>query len=47
MDEIVTTAKELELKVNNDGIQELIMEHESELMIVELQELSNVENQET
>ncbi|GFW79435.1 uncharacterized protein TNCV_3459051 [Trichonephila clavipes] len=46
MDEILTTARDLELEVNEDDIEELIMGHEDELMI-ELQELLNEEHQET
>ncbi|GFT53057.1 uncharacterized protein TNCV_4232041 [Trichonephila clavipes] len=38
MDEILTTARDLELKVNEDDIEELIMGHEDELTIEELQE---------
>ncbi|KAH9519264.1 hypothetical protein Btru_075121 [Bulinus truncatus] len=45
MDEIVTTAKDLELEVNEDDIEELIMEHEIDLT-AELQEILNEENQE-
>lgn len=33
--------------MNEDDIQELIMEHENELRVEELKELSNEENQET
>ncbi|GFV38309.1 hypothetical protein TNCV_357521, partial [Trichonephila clavipes] len=33
MDEILTTARGLELEVNEDDIEELIMEHEDELTI--------------
>ncbi|GFW82610.1 uncharacterized protein TNCV_3491821 [Trichonephila clavipes] len=46
MDEILTTARYLELEVNEDDIEELIMGHEDELMI-ELQEILNEEHQET
>ncbi|GFV90088.1 uncharacterized protein TNCV_4378041 [Trichonephila clavipes] len=46
MDEISTTARDLELEVNEDDIEELIMGHEEELMI-ELQEILNEEYQET
>ncbi|GFV00324.1 uncharacterized protein TNCV_2117781 [Trichonephila clavipes] len=46
MDEILTTARDLELEVNEDGIEELIMGHEDELTI-ELQEILNEEHQET
>ncbi|GFV92453.1 uncharacterized protein TNCV_3950631 [Trichonephila clavipes] len=38
MDEILTTARDLELEVNKDDIEELIVGHEDELMIEELQE---------
>ncbi|GFW94330.1 hypothetical protein TNCV_1432651 [Trichonephila clavipes] len=47
MDEILTTARDLELKVNKDDIEELIMGHEDELTIEELQEILNAEHQET
>ncbi|GFW11782.1 uncharacterized protein TNCV_1083281 [Trichonephila clavipes] len=47
MDEILTTAKDQELKVNEDDIEELIMGHEDELTIEELQEILNEEHQET
>ncbi|GFT96018.1 hypothetical protein TNCV_313091 [Trichonephila clavipes] len=47
MDEILTTAREQELEVNEDDIEELIMEHEDELTIEELQEILNEEHQET
>ncbi|GFY00604.1 uncharacterized protein TNCV_2139991 [Trichonephila clavipes] len=47
MDEILTTATDLELEVNEDDIEELIMGHEDELMIKELQEVLNEEHQET
>jgi hypothetical protein len=47
MDEIVTTARDLELEVNEDDIEELIMEHEDDLTTEELQELLNEEHQET
>ncbi|GFU07312.1 uncharacterized protein TNCV_2656251 [Trichonephila clavipes] len=47
MDEILTTARDLELEVNEDGIEELIMGHEDELTIEELQEILNEERQET
>ncbi|GFU93461.1 uncharacterized protein TNCV_2728481 [Trichonephila clavipes] len=46
MDGILTTARDLELKVNEDDIEELIMGHEDELMI-ELEETLNDEHQET
>ncbi|GFU89156.1 uncharacterized protein TNCV_2896041 [Trichonephila clavipes] len=45
MDEILTTARDLE--VNEDDIEELIMAHEDELTIEELQEILNEEHQET
>ncbi|KAH9488127.1 Phospholipase A and acyltransferase 3 [Bulinus truncatus] len=41
MDEIVTTAKDMELEVNEDNIEELIMEHEIDLTAEELQEILN------
>ncbi|GFV89959.1 uncharacterized protein TNCV_4643011 [Trichonephila clavipes] len=47
MDEILTTATDLELEVNEDDIEELIMGHEDELTIEELQEILNEEHQET
>ncbi|GFX32008.1 uncharacterized protein TNCV_4098591 [Trichonephila clavipes] len=46
MDEILTTARDLELEVNEDDIEELIMGHEDELTIEKLQEILN-EHQET
>ncbi|GFW08562.1 uncharacterized protein TNCV_2775841 [Trichonephila clavipes] len=46
MDEILTTARDLELEVNEDDIEELIMGHEDELTI-EKQEILNEEHQET
>ncbi|GFT85950.1 uncharacterized protein TNCV_3255921 [Trichonephila clavipes] len=46
MEETLTTARDLELEVNEDDIEELIMGHEDELMI-ELQENLNEEHQET
>ncbi|GFV98640.1 uncharacterized protein TNCV_1453261 [Trichonephila clavipes] len=46
MDEILTTARDLKLEVNEDDIEELIMGHEDELTI-ELQEILNEEHQET
>ncbi|GFY00001.1 tigger transposable element-derived protein 1 [Trichonephila clavipes] len=46
MDEILTTARDLELEVNEDDIEELIMGHEDELT-AELQEILNKEHQET
>ncbi|GFV61623.1 uncharacterized protein TNCV_187811 [Trichonephila clavipes] len=39
MDEILTTARDLQLEVNEDDIEEPIMGHEDELMIEELQEI--------
>ncbi|GFV17109.1 uncharacterized protein TNCV_3632721 [Trichonephila clavipes] len=47
MDEILTTARDLEMEVNQDDIEELIMGHEDELTIEELQEILNEEYQET
>ncbi|GFW45745.1 uncharacterized protein TNCV_3246821 [Trichonephila clavipes] len=47
MDEILTTARDLELVVNEDDIEELMMGHEDELTIEELQEILNEEHQET
>ncbi|GFV88810.1 uncharacterized protein TNCV_4608551 [Trichonephila clavipes] len=47
MDEILTTARDMELKVNEDDIEELIMRHEDELTTEELQEILNEEHQET
>ncbi|GFW41504.1 uncharacterized protein TNCV_465921 [Trichonephila clavipes] len=47
MDEILTTARDLEMEVNEDDIEELIMGHADELMIEELQEILNEEHQET
>ncbi|GFS57764.1 uncharacterized protein TNCV_2908781 [Trichonephila clavipes] len=47
MDEILTTARDLELEVDEDDIEELIMGHEDELTIEELQEILNEEHQET
>ncbi|GFW24706.1 hypothetical protein TNCV_2405691 [Trichonephila clavipes] len=46
MDEILTTARGLELEVNEDDIEELIMGHQDELT-TELQEILNEEHQET
>ncbi|GFX28032.1 hypothetical protein TNCV_774161 [Trichonephila clavipes] len=43
IDEILTTARDLELEVNED-IEEFIMGHEDELMIEELQEILNIKN---
>ncbi|GFW04153.1 uncharacterized protein TNCV_2669181 [Trichonephila clavipes] len=45
MDEILTTARDLELEVNEDDIEELIMGHEDELTIEELQQILNEEHQ--
>ncbi|GFT84400.1 uncharacterized protein TNCV_1610311 [Trichonephila clavipes] len=47
MDEILTTAKYLELQVNENDIEELIMGHEDELTTEQLQEILNQEHQET
>ncbi|GFX38623.1 transposable element Tcb2 transposase [Trichonephila clavipes] len=47
MDEILTTARDLELEVNEDDIEELMMEHEDELTTEEIQEILNEEHQET
>ncbi|GFR06814.1 uncharacterized protein TNCT_63441 [Trichonephila clavata] len=47
MDEILTTARDLELEVKEDDIEELIMEHEDELTTEELQEILNEEHQVT
>ncbi|GFT12202.1 uncharacterized protein TNCV_4004851 [Trichonephila clavipes] len=47
MDEILTKARDLELEVNEDDIEELIMVHEDELTIEELQEILNKVHQET
>ncbi|GFT47084.1 uncharacterized protein TNCV_3747391 [Trichonephila clavipes] len=47
LDEILTTARNLELEVNEDDIEELIMGYEDELTIEELQEILNEEHQET
>ncbi|GFX39643.1 uncharacterized protein TNCV_2103871 [Trichonephila clavipes] len=47
MDGILTTARDLELEVNEDDIEKLIMGHEDELTIEELQEILNEEHQET
>ncbi|GFW97047.1 uncharacterized protein TNCV_2696691 [Trichonephila clavipes] len=41
MDEILTTARDLELEVNADDIEELIMGHEDEVTKEELQEILN------
>ncbi|GFV78833.1 uncharacterized protein TNCV_4079331 [Trichonephila clavipes] len=47
MDEILTTARDLELEVNEDDIENIIMGHEDELTIEEVQEILNEEHQET
>ncbi|GFT37668.1 uncharacterized protein TNCV_3651271 [Trichonephila clavipes] len=47
LDEILTTARDLELEVNEDDIEELIMGHEDELTTEELQKILNEEHQET
>ncbi|GFW92012.1 uncharacterized protein TNCV_2152911 [Trichonephila clavipes] len=47
MDEILATARDLELEVNEDDIEELIMGHEDELTTEELQDILNEEHQET
>ncbi|GFX15237.1 hypothetical protein TNCV_2709421 [Trichonephila clavipes] len=47
MEGILSTAKVLELEVNEDDIEELIMGHEDELTIEELQEVLNEEHHET
>ncbi|GFT95865.1 uncharacterized protein TNCV_312111 [Trichonephila clavipes] len=47
MEEILTTARDLELEVNEDDIEELIMGHENELTTEELQEILDEEHQET
>ncbi|GFV59108.1 uncharacterized protein TNCV_649971 [Trichonephila clavipes] len=47
MDEILTTARDLELEVNEDDIEELIMGYEDELTTEELQEILNEKHQET
>ncbi|GFW80798.1 uncharacterized protein TNCV_3778781 [Trichonephila clavipes] len=46
MEEILTTARDLEFEVNEDDIEELLMGHEDELT-TELQEILNEEYQET
>ncbi|GFX32128.1 uncharacterized protein TNCV_4099771 [Trichonephila clavipes] len=46
MDETLTTARDLELELNEDD-KELIMGHEDVLTIEELQEILNEEHQET
>ncbi|GFT74413.1 uncharacterized protein TNCV_539411 [Trichonephila clavipes] len=47
MDEILSTARALELEVNEDDIEELIMGHEDELTTEEFQEILNEEHEET
>ncbi|GFV53438.1 uncharacterized protein TNCV_2205741 [Trichonephila clavipes] len=47
MDEILTIARDLALEVSEYDIEELIMGHEDELKIEELQEILNEEHQET
>ncbi|GFV30790.1 uncharacterized protein TNCV_3666811 [Trichonephila clavipes] len=47
MDEILTTARDLELEINEDDKEELINGHEDVLAIEELQEILNEEHQET
>ncbi|GFT23471.1 uncharacterized protein TNCV_2017181 [Trichonephila clavipes] len=47
MEEILTTALDLELQVNEDEIEELIMGYKDELTIEDLQEILNEEHQET
>ncbi|GFS78129.1 uncharacterized protein TNCV_1107511 [Trichonephila clavipes] len=47
MDGILTTDRDLKLEVNEDDIEELIMGHEDELTIEDLQEILNEEYQET
>ncbi|GFU49640.1 uncharacterized protein TNCV_3646851 [Trichonephila clavipes] len=47
MEEILTTSRDLELEVNEEDIEELIMGHEDKKTIEELQEILNVEHQET
>ncbi|GFV76938.1 hypothetical protein TNCV_690081 [Trichonephila clavipes] len=44
MDGIMTTARDLELEVNEDDIEDLIMGHEDELTTEELQEILNDEH---
>ncbi|GFY01265.1 hypothetical protein TNCV_5077321 [Trichonephila clavipes] len=45
MDEILTTARDLELEMNEVDIEELIMGHEDELTTEEPQEILNEEHQ--
>ncbi|GFS90043.1 uncharacterized protein TNCV_507481 [Trichonephila clavipes] len=47
MDEILTTARDLELEVNENDIEELIMGYEDELTTEEPQEILNEEHGET
>ncbi|GFW50293.1 uncharacterized protein TNCV_4697091 [Trichonephila clavipes] len=47
MDEILTTARDLDLEVNKDDIEELMMGREDELTTEELQEILSEEHQET
>ncbi|GFX48020.1 uncharacterized protein TNCV_4113551 [Trichonephila clavipes] len=47
MDEILITAGDLKLEVNEDDIEELIMGHEDELTTEELQEILNEKHLET
>ncbi|GFX41815.1 uncharacterized protein TNCV_389281 [Trichonephila clavipes] len=47
MEEILTTARDLELEVNENDIEELIMGHKNELTTEEHQEVLNEEHQET
>ncbi|GFU56658.1 hypothetical protein TNCV_3930511 [Trichonephila clavipes] len=47
VDEILTTARDLELEMNEDDLEELIMGHDDELTTEELQEILNEEYQET
>ncbi|GFT82096.1 uncharacterized protein TNCV_3910271 [Trichonephila clavipes] len=42
-----TDVRDLELEVNEDDVEELIMGHEDEMTIEELQEILNEEHQET
>ncbi|GFX64204.1 uncharacterized protein TNCV_1508211 [Trichonephila clavipes] len=47
MDEILTFARDLELEINKDDIEEILMGYEDELTTEELQEILNEEHQET
>ncbi|GFW41947.1 uncharacterized protein TNCV_6561 [Trichonephila clavipes] len=47
MNEILTTARDLELEVNEERNRKLIKGHEDELTTEELQEILNEEHQET